>query len=71
MCAGFPLVWASKLHSHIALSSTEAEYIAMSTAMREIVPLMSLLEEMSSKGFLPQYSTPTIQCKCLKITVVQ
>jgi hypothetical protein len=63
MYAGCPLVWASKLQSHIALSSTEAEYIAMSTAMREIVPLMSLLEEMVSKGFLPQYSTPTIQCK--------
>jgi hypothetical protein len=37
MFAGCPLVWASKLQTEIALSSTKVEYIALSTATREIV----------------------------------
>eukprot|EP00957_Ditylum_brightwellii_P173587 13216466-Ditylum_brightwellii.AAC.1 len=34
-----PITWFSKLQSEIALSSTEAEYIALSTAAREVLPL--------------------------------
>ncbi len=33
--AGCPVCWASKLQSHVALSTTEAEYIAMSQALRD------------------------------------
>jgi len=40
--AGCPIIWASKLQTEIALSSTEAEYIALSTAMREVIPLLRL-----------------------------
>ena len=40
MYAGCPLVWASKLQTEIALSTTESEYISLSTALREIIPLM-------------------------------
>jgi hypothetical protein len=38
--------WASKLQSQIVLSPTGAEYIAMSQALREVVPIMNLLQEM-------------------------
>lgn len=31
---GCPITWSSKLQSEIALSTTEAEYIALSMAMR-------------------------------------
>ena len=63
MYAGCPLVWGSKLQTHIALSSTEAEYIAISTAMREVIPLMALMEEMSLKGFIHNFNGPDIHCK--------
>jgi hypothetical protein len=32
--------WASKMQTEIALSSTEAEYIALSQAMREVIPII-------------------------------
>jgi hypothetical protein len=40
-----PIVWASKLQTEIALSTTEAEYIAASTAMRALLPLRRLVQE--------------------------
>jgi len=43
--AGCPIVWASKLQTEIALSSTEAEYITISSATREVIPLLCLMEE--------------------------
>ena len=42
---GCPMVWASKLQTEIALSTLEAEYIALSQAMRELLPLRRLLKE--------------------------
>jgi hypothetical protein len=34
-----PVIWASKLQTRVALSTTEAEYMALSTALREVIPL--------------------------------
>ena len=44
MLAGCPLIWSSKLQMEIALSTTEAEYISLSAAMREVIPLLSLMK---------------------------
>ena len=44
---GCPIHWGSKLQSEIALSTTEAEYIALSTATRELLPLRHILTELS------------------------
>ena len=44
--AGCPIGWCSKLQTEIALSTAEAEYIALSQASREVIPLMTLLEEL-------------------------
>jgi len=43
---GTPVVWASSLQSEIALSTMEAEYIALSTVMRDLLPMRSLLNEL-------------------------
>ncbi|KAL7447684.1 hypothetical protein ACHAXS_000067, partial [Conticribra weissflogii] len=51
MYTGCPIVWASKLQTLVALSTTEAEYIALSSALRDIIPIMQLIDEMKGKGF--------------------
>jgi hypothetical protein len=43
MIGGAPVIWSSKLQTEIALSTCEAEYIALSTGMRALLPLRDLL----------------------------
>jgi hypothetical protein len=50
---GCPIQWNSKLQTEIALSTTEAEYIALSQAMRELIPLRRLLLEIVTTMKLP------------------
>lgn len=38
-----PVIWASKLQTSIALSTMEAEYNALSTAMRELLPFRNVV----------------------------
>jgi hypothetical protein len=45
MFMGCPLIWGSKLQTQIALSTMEAEYIALSLAMRELIGLRELLKD--------------------------
>ena len=49
MFASCPVTWVSKLQSEISLSTLEAEYIALSQAMRDFLPMRELLKEISSK----------------------
>ena len=37
-----PILWASKMQTEFALSTTEAEYIALSTALHVVIPLMDI-----------------------------
>jgi hypothetical protein len=60
--AGCPLTWCSKLQSEIALSTTEAEYIALSQALREVIPIITLLNEIN-EIFPVHKPTPQIHCK--------
>jgi len=46
--ANCPLLWASKLQTEAALSTTEAECIALSQAMRDLIPLRALLQDIIS-----------------------
>ena len=48
--AGCPLTWASKMQTEMALSTTEADFIALSEGLRTVIPIMSLLEEMQVQG---------------------
>ena len=49
LLGGCPLTWASRLQTEIALSTVEAEYIALSTAMRDLLPGRALLKEIGAK----------------------
>ena len=48
--ANCPVIWSSKLQTEIALSTTEAEYIALSQSLRDVLPLISLLRELKQWG---------------------
>jgi hypothetical protein len=61
--AGCPIVWASKLQTEIALSSTESEYVALSQSLREVLPLMRLVKELKQAGFDINSDTPLVHCK--------
>ena len=43
---GSPLVWKSKLQTLVAVSMMEADYVALSACMRELIPLRHLLLEL-------------------------
>jgi hypothetical protein len=61
--ANCPLVWASKLQTKIALSTTEAESFALSTATREFLPMLTLAKEASRRKLTSKVHTPLIHCK--------
>ena len=44
---GCPVVWRSNLQSEIALSTMEAEYIAFSTACKDLIPVVGIIRELS------------------------
>jgi hypothetical protein len=56
--AGCPMHWSSKMQTEIALSTTEAEYIALSQAMREVLPIIWLMEEAGQQGIPVLNATP-------------
>ncbi len=38
--AGCPIIWVAKLQTEVVLSTTKAKYIALSQAMRDLIPLL-------------------------------
>ncbi|KAL7523409.1 hypothetical protein ACHAXR_000164, partial [Thalassiosira sp. AJA248-18] len=59
--AGCPIYWRSKLQSEITLSMTESEYIALSMAMREVLPFLNLMSKIQ-KFLLMHKSKPKFFC---------
>ena len=51
--AGCPVLWVSKLQTEIALSTMEAEYIALSTACKDLLPIVDLVKEIGTTFGLP------------------
>ena len=45
---GCPITWVSKMQTEITLSTTEAEYVALSQAMRDVIPFLDLIDELST-----------------------
>ena len=57
----FPIIWDSRLQTEIALSTTEAGYIALSAAMRGFLPFVSLMKEIEFVLEI-QGDTPKVLC---------
>lgn len=62
MFAGCPIIWISRLQTEIALSTTEAEYIALSESLRHVIPLMNLMDECNHFKVFDQAIKPNIHC---------
>ena len=45
--AGVPVMWKSKLQTETALSTMEAEIIALAACMRELIPIMDMIQELA------------------------
>jgi hypothetical protein len=64
--AACPIVWCSKLAGPYCLSTTEAEYVSLSVALRQVIPVMDLLEEMKMHGIIKDTRVPKIHCKAFE-----
>ena len=45
---GCPILWKSKMQTEIALSTMEAEYVALSTACKDLFPIVAMVKELAS-----------------------
>jgi hypothetical protein len=61
--AGCPILWKSQLQTECALSSTESEYIGLSYAPRDAIPIMNLLREMIERGLPVTTSNALVHCR--------
>lgn len=59
-----PLVWSSKLQDSIALSTMMAEYYALSTAMRDVLPLRNLTKTVAKAVGIPEEHVSTFKVTC-------
>ena len=48
---GCPLLWVSKMQTQCALSTMESECLALSQAMRDLIPLCGILKEVNKIVF--------------------
>lgn len=55
--ANCPILWKSSLQTRIANSTMEAEYNALSSSMKEVLPLQALIKAIAVKVDLPEVST--------------
>jgi hypothetical protein len=65
-----PMHWSSKMQTEIALSTTEAEHIALSQAMREVLPIIWLMEEARQQGIPVLHARPKIHCNAFEDNAV-
>jgi len=64
--SGWPIVWKSQLQSHLSQSTLEAEYSALSSALRVFLPLKNLAREM-----IDQIKSPKLEDVRLHSTVFE
>ena len=62
MYASCPILWVSRLQTKIALSTAEANDIALSQALCNMIPLITLLKEVNTV-FPVHVKTPMFVCK--------
>jgi hypothetical protein len=59
---GCPIVFVSKMQTEIALSTTEAKYIALSQAMRDLIPFSNIAKELGDH-YHELTKVPKILCR--------
>ena len=60
---GIPILWSSKLTTEVCLSTTEAEYVALSESMRSTIPLIQLLDELQETAIIERTNKTRVHCK--------
>jgi hypothetical protein len=58
---GCPLLWTSRMQTEVACSTLEAEYIALSSGMRELLPIRNLYLSLATHMRFPEAET-SIKC---------
>ena len=61
MYAGCPILWKISMQKLVALSTTKAEYIELSSALHEVIEIINLLEELKGQGFGIHAGTPNVK----------
>ena len=51
------------MQTEVALSSTESEYTGLSYALRDAIPIMELLKEMSQRGYPISSTQARVHCR--------
>ena len=68
--ANCPIIWSSKMQSTISLSTTEAECVALSSALRDVIFLVELVQEFELHGApIPKSDKPLITCRTFEDNV--
>jgi hypothetical protein len=66
--AGMPIKWASRLQTEVAQSFTESEYISLSTALCDAIPMIDFLCKMVTVGFKFVTTGSVLKCKAFEDT---
>ncbi|KAL7485693.1 hypothetical protein ACHAW6_011288 [Cyclotella cf. meneghiniana] len=64
--ANCSVIWCSQFQSQVVLFITEAEYIALSQALCNVIPIMGLSGEMREYHFQVICEAPHIFCKAFE-----
>ena len=62
LLSGWPIIWKSKLQTHLSQSTLEAEYSALSYSLKALLPLKELSKEMVKELKHEVLEDPTIRC---------
>ena len=57
------ILWKSQLQTEITLSSTESEYVSLSQALRQVMPVIQTLKEFNKIFPEVNLPKPTVHCK--------
>ena len=57
---------SSKLQSQFALSSYETEYICLLQTLREVIPMMTMIQELKDRGHIDDYLKSKVHCKAFE-----
>ena len=63
LAIGCPVLWRSHLQTEIAPSTMEAQYVALSTSCKDLLPLVAVICELSAAVGLDASFTSNIHCK--------